>query len=117
MPAVTRDKPAAWRFIEFANSPAGQEIIAASGRTVPSLRAVAESPAFLDPRQRPASSQVFLDAIPTIRPLPVLAGWADIEAILDEELTRAYYGQASLDEAIRTAEERAGPFFAPCAAR
>ena len=52
--ATADDKEAAWRFIEFANSPAGQTIVARSGRTVPSLVAVAESNASLDPAARPA---------------------------------------------------------------
>ena len=43
----------------------------ASGRTVPSLRAVAESPAFLDPGAKPRNSQVFLREIPHIRAVPV----------------------------------------------
>ena len=49
MPADAANKDAAWTFIEFANSAEGQGIIATTGRTVPSLTAVAESPAFLDP--------------------------------------------------------------------
>ena len=49
MPKGGRAKAAAWAFIEYANSPEGQRSIATTGRTVPSLRALAESPAFLDP--------------------------------------------------------------------
>lgn len=113
MPSASKHKHATWAFIEFANAAEGQHIIAASGRTVPSLRAVAESPAFLDPSQKPANSQVFLDVIPFIRGVPIMETWVDIEELTAEELTRAYYGQASLDEAIRTATERARPFFAP----
>ena len=48
--------------------PGGAPVIARTGRTVPSLRSVAESDAFLDPSQPPASSAVFLDTIPAIRP-------------------------------------------------
>ena len=64
MAAATENKDAAWTFIEFANSAEGQTIIAASGRTVPSLKAVAESPAFLDPNAKPARSDVFLNVHP-----------------------------------------------------
>lgn len=113
MPSASRNKDAAWAFIEFANGPEGQRIVAESGRTVPSLRAVAESPAFLDPQQRPANSRVFLDGIPHMRAVPVMDTWVDIEELAGEELTRAFYGEASLDEAIRAATERAAPFFAP----
>jgi multiple sugar transport system substrate-binding protein len=113
MPAASQNKAAVWAFIEFANSAEGQRIIAASGRTVPSLRSVAESPAFLDPGQRPAASRVFLDEIPFIRAVPVMETWVDIEDLTSEELARAFYGQASLDEVIRAATERAQPFFGP----
>lgn len=113
LPATSSHKEAAWALIEFANSPEGQQIIAASGRTVPSLRAVAESAAFLDPQARPANSRVFLDGIPSVRPVPIMEAWVDIEELVGEELTRAFYGEAPLDEAIRAATERAQPFFAP----
>jgi multiple sugar transport system substrate-binding protein len=112
MPVASKNKPATWAFIEFANSPEGQTIIAKTGRTVPSLKAVAESPAFLDPAAKPKSSQVFLDVIPSIRVLPILANWADIEEAVTAEVQRAYYGQAPLDEAIRTAIANTAPLFA-----
>ena len=39
---------AAWLWIEYALGQKGQEVLAASGRSVPSLKAVAESPLFLE---------------------------------------------------------------------
>jgi multiple sugar transport system substrate-binding protein len=110
MPASVKDKEAVWRFIEFANSPEGQAIVAASGRTVPSLKAVAESPAFLDPQQKPANSRVFLDMIPYLRALPSAPGWVDVEEVTDNELERIFYGQAPLEKAIRTAAGLAQPY-------
>ena len=112
MAGAARDKDAAWTFIEFANSPEGQAIVAGSGRTVPSLREVAESEAFLDPVAKPANSQVFLETIPILREVPVMAGWVDIEEIAGEELERAFYGQATVDEAIDAMISRTLPFFA-----
>ncbi len=112
MAAATEDKEAAWTFIEFANAPVGQAIIAATGRTVPSLIDVAESPAFLDPEARPANSAVFLETIPMLRGVPVMAAWVDIEELTGDELERAFYGQASVDEAISAMITRTLPFFA-----
>lgn len=106
MAAAAKDKPAAWRFIEFANSVEGQTLVARSGRTVPSLRAVAESPAFLDPTVPPANSRVFLDTIPAIRALPRMVYWVDIELIFSEEIERAFYGEADPLEALRVAGRR-----------
>ena len=70
MTKASKEKDAAWRFVEYALGPEGAAVIAGTGRTVPSLREVAESDAFLDPAQKPANSKVFLDAIPTIRNVP-----------------------------------------------
>ena len=112
MAATTEDKDAAWTFIEYANSPAGQAIVADAGRTVPSLVDVADSPSFLDPVAKPASSQVFLDTIPILRGVPVMAAWVDVEEVSSEELERAFYGQASVDEAIASMIARTAPYFA-----
>lgn len=97
------NKEAAWQFIEFANSVAGQRIMAATGRTVPSLRQVAESPSFLDPAQAPAHSRVFLDAIPSMRRFPLLPAWVGIEETVNREIERSFYGQASVAEATAAA--------------
>ena len=107
MPSASKNKDAAWVFIEFANSAEGQTIVASTGRTVPSLKAVAESPAFLDPNAKPANSQVFLDVIPTIYALPIIPRWSEIEDVVTQELTRAFYGEADLYESMLRAGERA----------
>jgi multiple sugar transport system substrate-binding protein len=112
MSAATHDKDAAWSFIEFANSPEGQAIVARSGRTVPSLVEVASSDAFLDPGARPANSSVWLDTVDTLRGVPVMAGWVDVEEFTGDELERALFGNATVDEAIDAMITRTLPFFA-----
>lgn len=110
MAAATENKEAAWTFIEFANSVEGQTLIAASGRTVPSLISVAESSAFLD-GQPPANSQVFLDTIPLLKAVPTMSTWVGIEETAGQEVERAFYGEATIDEAIAAADELTQPFF------
>ncbi len=110
--AAADDKDAAWTFIEFANSPEGQAIVAESGRTVPSLIEVASSDAFLDPSVKPANSQVWLDTVDTLETVPVMAAWVDIEVLTGDELERAFYGQAPVDEVIDSMITRTAPFFA-----
>ena len=109
--ARTKDKDSAWKLIEFANSVEGQTLMAGTGRTVPSLRQVAESPAFLDPAQRPASSQVFLDTIPLLRRVPLLPKWPTIEELASREIERAFYGQASVEEAAAAAISVTSEYF------
>jgi multiple sugar transport system substrate-binding protein len=111
MSASADEKEAVWKFIEYANSPEGQTLVVESGRTVPSLVAVAESPAFLDPSVKPANSRVFIDTIPFIRGVPVMATWFDIEELAGEELERAFFGNATVDEVIEAIITRSGPFF------
>lgn len=89
---ASRRRAAALRFVGFALGREGATILARSGRTVPSLRAVAESPAFLDPSMPPASGRVFLDAIPLIRRVPNIETWHEIETRGDKRVDEWYYG-------------------------
>lgn len=108
---AAKNKDAAWRFIEYANSVDGQRIIAASGRTVPSLIEVAESDIFLNPNQRPSRSRVWLDTIPFLRRVPVISTWQEIEKIASEEIERAVYGEITADEAALLAFSRTEEYF------
>jgi multiple sugar transport system substrate-binding protein len=113
MASASDNKDAAWAFIEFANSLEGQTIVAKSGRTVPSLKAVAESPAFLDPTTKPSRARVFLDFIPDIRGVPIMETWVDIESTVGKELERGMYGEASVDEVISESIRRTKEYFLP----
>lgn len=104
-------KDAAWTFIEYANSVAGQTILAASGRTVPSLKAVAESPAFLEPHLPPTRSRVFVDTIPTLQRVPVISTWQEVEIVSDQEIERAFYGDISVAEAASLMFQRTEEYF------
>jgi multiple sugar transport system substrate-binding protein len=100
---------AAWRFVEFAAGPEGQRILARSGRIVPSLRSVARSKDFLDPSRPPRSSRVFLDAIATIRRLPVASTWPELEDAVDLAIKRAYYTELTVDETLTRIEQETAP--------
>jgi multiple sugar transport system substrate-binding protein len=77
--------------MEFALGPQGQRIAARTGGTVPSLKEVAESDAFLDPESKPASSRVFLDTIPAIRRVPTISTWPELEDAAEPILEQALY--------------------------
>jgi multiple sugar transport system substrate-binding protein len=91
-------------FVAFALGPEGARLLAASGRTVPSLREVAVSPAFLDPSRPPASAKVFLDSIPHLERLPNIAAWNEIETRADTVVEEWFYapGRTSSAAAPRT---------------
>jgi multiple sugar transport system substrate-binding protein len=89
--AAADAKDHAWRFVEFALGPEGQGITARAGRTVPSLRSVAESGDFLDPDAEPSDSRVFLEQIPSLRSLPNVSTWPEVEDVVNGLLEEGYY--------------------------
>ncbi len=104
---------AAADFVAFATGEAGQRLAALSGRTVPSLRSVAESPAFLDPSRAPSRSQVFLDGISSMRRTPVVPVWPEVEDIVEEQMTRAFYDESGdLDAVLAEIDRRTRPVLA-----
>lgn len=106
---------AAWTFIEFAGSAPGQLLLAETGRTVPSMISVSESPVFLEgiplaicgdaclPNGSPvalpvdtvglppANAQVYLDNIEVMHRLPTTSTWIEVEAAFDAEFGRSLY--------------------------
>ncbi len=112
MAAQSKSKEATWDFIQYALGPQGQTIASNLGRIVPSLKAIANSPAYLDPTQPPANSKMYLDVIPTIRRVPISPVWGNIETLVNAEIDRAFYGGASVDAAIASAVAKANAEFA-----
>lgn len=51
---ASKNRTLAWKFVEYVNSPTGEVIASKTGRTVPSLKSIAQSPAYLDPSKPPA---------------------------------------------------------------
>lgn len=105
-------------FVASAVSPDGQTLAALSGRTVPSLKEVATSGAFLDPSQPPAHSEVFLDAVENnMRRTPVIPTWPEIEDAAEEVLTKAFYEDGyTVEDAIQELDQITRPLFEEAAA-
>ena len=112
MTKESENKDAAWRFVEYALGPDGARLIAETGRTVPSLKEVAESDSFLDPSQKPASSQVFLDAVAAIRNVPTVSTWPEIEDAAEPILENGMYLAQPVDDVIADVDEATRPLFA-----
>jgi multiple sugar transport system substrate-binding protein len=112
MTKASKNKDAAWSFMEFALGEEGQRIAAKTGRTVPSLKSVANSQAFLDPSAKPQNSRVFLDAIPNIRHVPTVSTWPEIEDAIGGELEQGLYEGVPPEEVAEKAIEATTPMFA-----
>jgi len=102
----------AWEFVEYAVSPEGQGVLVETGRTVPSNIELSESEAFLDPALPPSRSQVFLDAVDSVRPTPVISTWPEIEDVTAEILEDALYQGQPVDEVARRLDEETRELFA-----
>jgi multiple sugar transport system substrate-binding protein len=110
--AASDEKDAAARFISFATGEEGQTLTALAGRTVPSLKRVADSGAFLDPTQMPAHSGVFLEGIPNIRRTPVIPTWPEIEDVSEEFLTRLFYEEGyTIEKFLSDLDAETRPLF------
>jgi multiple sugar transport system substrate-binding protein len=112
MTKASKNKAAAWRFVEYALGPEGAKVVAETGRTVPSLKSVAESDAFLDPAKKPKNSRVFLDGIPNIRNVPTISTWPEIEDVTEGIFENGMYLGQPLDAVIADADRQTRPLFA-----
>jgi multiple sugar transport system substrate-binding protein len=112
MTEASDEKDAAWRFTEFALGPEGQRITAQSGRTVPSLKEVAESEAFLDPAAKPANSRVFLDTIDVIQRVPNVSTWPEIEDAAEPIIETGLYQGVTAEQAAQKLADETTPMFA-----
>jgi multiple sugar transport system substrate-binding protein len=109
---ASKAKDSAWRFVEFAVGPEGAPVIAETGRTVPSLKSVAESDAFLDPGKKPRNSRVFLDGIATIRRVPTISTWPEIEDASEGILENGMYLGQPVQKVVADLDRATRPLFA-----
>jgi len=78
---------------------------------VPSLKSVAESDAFLDPSQKPKNSQAFLDAVETIKHVPTISTWPEIEDVTNGILENGMYLAQPVDKVVAEIDEKTQPLF------
>ncbi len=102
----------AWEFVEYTLSAEGQRALVGTGRTVPSNIAVSRSDDFLDQDAPPSRSQVFLDAVETMRRTPTISTWPEIEDVTTAILEDAMYKGMPVDEVIRRLDEETRDAFA-----
>lgn len=91
---------AAWEFVKFAVSEAGQSRLSELGFAMPVLRQVAEGPAYLEQQTAPIQQQVFLDALAYARPKPAFRGYDEWASIVGDGLVPVWNGEQTIDPAI-----------------
>ena len=90
---AAKNKPLAQAFAQYAVGQEGATVLARAGRTVPSLKSLAESPAFLDPALPPKNGRVFLDVIPYLHQLPSVAAWNEAENRASDTIQQLFAGK------------------------
>ncbi len=98
-------KDAAWTFLKWAAGPKGSANWARNGGSVPALKEVALSDAFLN--STPPSRQgnrLWLEAVAYARPYPREAKWARVLAKMDELFAPGWQGQQSFRSIAAGAE-------------
>ena len=74
----TESPDAAWKWMAYLTSEDAFWHWVGTGLKVPSLKAVASDPKFLDPAQPPVHAQIMLDAFDYGRPEPVTGDWIGV---------------------------------------
>ncbi|MGZ9222589.1 MAG: ABC transporter substrate-binding protein [Anaerolineales bacterium] len=95
----SKNADAAFEFIKFALSEAGQKRLAELGFAIPVLKSVAESDSYLkQPGQ--LNQQIFLDSLGFAQMKPVFKGYEEWAGVVGDGLTPVFDGEAELDATL-----------------
>ena len=105
---ASKNPDAAFKFIQYTLSAAGQTRLAELGFACPVLKTVAESPVFLQQTGSNLNQKVFLDALAYAHMKPVFKGYDEWAAAVGDGLGAAWRGEAdinkTLDEVVTQAD-------------
>ena len=91
---------AAWKFIQFALGEDGQKKLTELGFALPVLKAVAESPTYLEQKSAPIRQQVFLDALEYATLKPSFRGYDEWATVVGDGLVPVWSGETPIDSAL-----------------
>jgi multiple sugar transport system substrate-binding protein len=96
----SKNTDAAWEFVKYATGPSGQTRLTELGFAIPVLKAVAESPVYLEQASADINHQVYLDALEYAHPKPVFKGYEEWSAVVGDGLSQVWTGDLTIDEAL-----------------
>ncbi|MBI1281007.1 MAG: extracellular solute-binding protein [Anaerolineaceae bacterium] len=96
----SKNPDAAWAFIQYATSAAGQSKLTELGFAIPILESVAESPTYLEQKSAPINHKVFLDALEYAKPKPTFRGYDEWATVVGDTLTTVWTGDATIGDAL-----------------
>jgi multiple sugar transport system substrate-binding protein len=98
----SKNPDAAWEFVKYAFSDAGQTELAKIGLAVPIRESVATSPAYLDQSTK-INHALFVDALAYARMKPVFKGYEEWSGAVGDALMLAWTGEMALEDALAEA--------------
>ncbi len=113
MSARTKHPDEAWRLLKYLCGAEGQRRVAELGLAIPTLKSVAYSEAFADPRQLPERDDLYLRAAEYAR-IATIPGYPEWKSTLTKRLEEFLRAGKPVDETLRRleadwAQERANP--------
>ncbi len=98
----SKNPDAAWEFIKYCLSEAGQTRLTELGLAIPVLKSVAMSPTFLDQKMVAINQQIFLDALGYAKMKPVFKGYEEWSAVVGDGMAPIWLGEADLNSTLDT---------------
>jgi multiple sugar transport system substrate-binding protein len=102
-------------FLAYAVSDESSALLAETGYVVPVNLDVANSDAFLQPDQEPASAATFIGTVRNIRSFTAASTWPSVEASTAKLLSGLFYDAVidPLDERLKAIDAASAPLFTP----
>ena len=97
---ASKNPDAAFAFIQFAISTAGQTRLAELGFACPVLKSIAESPAFLEQKGSSLNQKVFLDSLAFAHMKPVFKGYDEWASAVGDGMGAVWRGEAELNPTL-----------------
>jgi multiple sugar transport system substrate-binding protein len=110
--ASTAHRQASQALVDFLTSNQAIAAFTTSGLVVPAKQAVAQSAVFLQPGQRPAHSQVFIEAVATGVPTQSHPRWNQMAEVMRLALEPAFNGSQPLPQATQSLCQKLNPLLA-----
>ena len=95
----SKNPDAAFEFVKYVLSPAGQTRLAELGFAIPVLKSIAESPVFLE-QKGDINQKVFLDSLAFSHMKPVFKGYDEWASVVGDGMGAVWRGEAELDPTL-----------------
>jgi ABC-type glycerol-3-phosphate transport system substrate-binding protein len=103
---TSKHKDEAWKLVSYLASADGQKLFAHTGLIQPALKAVANSPDFLD-GQDPKNKKMLLKAVDYSIDIPLMPNWAEVRhGLIYAELDKVWAGTETPEQALENIKKQ-----------